>query len=545
MGASLKYVTCPEMPWITASVVVLVCTACARTTVVDLAVVEPCDQNGEALDGVANYVLSSEGSTADDLVSFPATAPVGLPVGLMDPAGSGVVVTVQGFPEAANPPGSAGALPQAIGRTMPLRIVDTTTDARTIVLTGRLDSFGQTTDAEGTCTRMTADAPIPGRHGHTATFIPGANQVLIFGGAVWVDGEERLLASAELWDPSTGTFEPLEEQLPRAYHQATALPDGRVLITGGFGVVQGTLLTLQSALLFDPMTRDFTTLVLNQSRAHHTSTLLENGELVAIIGGCTSSGPGDGCSTTAAGAGNHGPSTDFERTVEIFDYSVPPGSASFSVASSGLVVPRAFHQTTAIQSAANDLLVVTGGNNSIGTICDVEVFRVESGALRRVDEANLAGFPEGRCPTRHAAVAIDGERLAAIGGQTQAPTGEPLGTGTADGFILSITIGFEQAPSLQLYQGLGRAGHLATLLADGSILVVGGSVARGAPAAEALSAAAGTGSLTSRPLARPLAVAREHAAMAVLPTNQVLLTGGHTTEAPFTTVDSTEVYFGP
>ena len=83
------------------------------------------------------------------------------------------------------------------------------------------------------------------------------------------------------------------------------------------------------------------------------------------------------------------------------------------------------------------------------------------------------------------------------------------------------------------------------MLADGSILVVGGTTAATAPTAEMLEPEAGTGVLRARVLAGPPTVARDRSAMAVLPTNQVLLTGGHTTTPPFTTTSLAEIYFGP
>jgi hypothetical protein len=93
-------------------------------------------------------------------------------------------------------------------------------------------------------------------------------------------------ASAELYDPSTGTFTATGDMTTsRFYHTATPLPNGRVLIAGGSSIVNSNS-TLASAELYDPSTGTFTaTADMTTARQRHTATLLNNGK-VLIAGGC-------------------------------------------------------------------------------------------------------------------------------------------------------------------------------------------------------------------------------------------------------------------
>jgi hypothetical protein len=112
--------------------------------------------------------------------------------------------------------------------------------------------------------------------------------VLIAGG--YNDGGGAI-ASAELYDPATGTFTPTGSlNTARVLDTATLLNNGMVVIAGGNSSCAGACAgALASAELYDPATGTFTPDgSLNSARFTHTATLLNNG-MVLIAGGEDSS----------------------------------------------------------------------------------------------------------------------------------------------------------------------------------------------------------------------------------------------------------------
>lgn len=154
------------------------------------------------------------------------------------------------------------------------------------------------------------------RSGHTAT--------LMARGKVLVAGGFPSDLTAELYDPATGTWS-ATGRMPSAHslHSATLLPDDTVLVVGGEGMGGGRATLEDAADLYDPTTGTWTaTGTMTEHRLYHAATLLPDGRLL-VTGGL--SHVEDGALATA----------------EVYD----PETGEWS-ASGNLVAPRSRHSAT-------------------------------------------------------------------------------------------------------------------------------------------------------------------------------------------------------
>jgi Galactose oxidase, central domain len=264
------------------------------------------------------------------------------------------------------------------------------------------------------------------RSGHTATLLLDG-RVLVAGGS---PGE---LASAELYDPTSGTWTPTGSLTKgRTLHTATLLPDGKVLVAGGF---DGTF-SMVSAELYDPASGTWTpTGNLATERESHTATLLSSG-LVLIVGGI------------AAGSDYI---VGIHASAELYD----PVSGTWA-ATSSLAAARTDH--TAILLPNGQELVAGGFNDISGYLTSAEIYDPQSGTWS--DTGNLATERK-----NHAATLLpNGQGLVAGGEGTNGYLASAelydlvSGTWTATGSLATA-----------------RRDHTATLLPDGRALVIGGS----------------------------------------------------------------------
>lgn len=134
------------------------------------------------------------------------------------------------------------------------------------------------------------------RSSHTSTllqsglvFVAGGIDSGVVGG-VGSPGSEFALSGTEIYDPVAGTWSSTENMTTsRIAHTATLMPDGQVLLTGGFeyeSYSQGYFYTTgpqSSAELFNPATGLSTaTGSMADARATHDALLLPNGSVLVV-----------------------------------------------------------------------------------------------------------------------------------------------------------------------------------------------------------------------------------------------------------------------
>lgn len=122
-----------------------------------------------------------------------------------------------------------------------------------------------------------------GRQNHTATLLPDG-RVLVTGGY----HEEVSVASAEIYNPATGEWASAGSMATGRFdHGAALLPDGRVLVVAGreYDHLQNVDNTLLSAEIYDPQSNTWSAAAsLTRGRFEFTTTALPGGKVLAVGG---------------------------------------------------------------------------------------------------------------------------------------------------------------------------------------------------------------------------------------------------------------------
>lgn len=127
------------------------------------------------------------------------------------------------------------------------------------------------------------------RWAHTATLLPDGRVLVTGGAARCVNGScSPVLASAELYDPHTGTWTltaPMRHA--RGRHTAVLLPDGRVLVAGGAagGAKRAGVNQLASAEIYDPRTGTWAATGSMHTAGHDQGATVLPAGLVLVEGG--------------------------------------------------------------------------------------------------------------------------------------------------------------------------------------------------------------------------------------------------------------------
>jgi len=362
----------------------------------------------------------------------------------------------------------------------------TATDTVTAAITGSSNPIDIATDSSLHGFQPTG-AMGTERAAHTATLLANG-KVLITGGF----DSTNALASTEVYDPATGAFISTGTMTTVRFSQTATLlahgpaaTNGKVLITGGSNSVanRGFIPSgdLATAELFDPATGTFTaTGAMSELRSEHTATLLANGKVLVACGtadnvaelfdpatgsftstghliaggrwGCTATLLDDGTVLITGGRDLY---DVFDGggilTAELFD----PATGTFTA--SGVMTQFRYSHTAALLN--NGKVLLTGGING-DSVQDTELFDPTAKAF---SHAGLMGSPR----ANHTATLLDDGTVLVAGGLSVAT---PSGAFATVDVFNTATDSFTPTGSL----GTARFLHTATRLTNGQVLITGG-----------------------------------------------------------------------
>ncbi len=332
--------------------------------------------------------------------------------------------------------------------------------------------------APGSADDLAAIAPMRvARMAHTASALPDGS-VLVAGGFT---DQARAAQGAERYDPQTHTFAAVAPmRLLRHSHTATVLPDGTILLVGGFAA--GNRPTA-SAEIFDPATMRFTdTGTLAAARGGHAAVPLSNGTVLI--------------------AGGVGPDWAYLKSAEVYD----PAAGRFTP-TGNMTVARESHVAVRLQDGG---VLVAGGHRdrreAITIYASAERYDVATGTFRAIGPMTTRRH-------KHDAVRLADGRVLVTGGSDER---DDRGTYATTELFDPRTDRFMAGPRMLLarYKHVGSS----ILLPSGEVLIAGGAnhAERFNPRTHAFTRVAGSATLTG-----------QFSAVAALADGGALITGGY------------------
>ena len=271
------------------------------------------------------------------------------------------------------------------------------------------------------------------RAAHSATLLPNG-KVLIAGGFREEGTSEIAISSAEIYDPETNIFTATSDMNePRNGHTATLLPDGQVLLAGGWNQSGRT----STAELYDPQTGTFEyTGSMMAARQGLTATLLQNGQ-VLIAGG-------DSARNTT------------QPVAELYD----PGTGTFTPTGS-LHTGRFGHTATLLSDGRVLLVGGTSGNDNI--LASAEIYNPATGEFTPTSDGSMVRY-------KHTAVLLNDGNVLIVGGADRRDWNGKYDSAE----IYDVRTGtFRQISDMN--QERFKLADAAVLLSDGNVLIGGGN----------------------------------------------------------------------
>ncbi len=303
---------------------------------------------------------------------------------------------------------------------------------------------------------------------------------------------------AEIYDPATGTFVPVAEEMnvPRSRHVAAPLGGGGILFAGGYNNRP-----LKDAVVFDAATGSFIAVGSMNTARFGAAVVPIRGGRVLIVGGYNGS---------------------YLNSVEFYDVS----SNTFGIASDFMLTAR-YEPTATLLKNGN--VLITGGFNGIflnsaeiynATCQNCEAFTATARTMSAAREGHTATLlPDGKVLIAGGCNNIEAERI------------------VCDRYLDSVEL---YDPATNEFADTGsmsqpRLGHTASLLPNGKVLIAGGtsdgiSVVN---TSEIYDPATGEFAATGQ-----MEIARADHTATPLPDGRVLVAGGRSSDY----LDSAEIY---